>query len=280
MSLGALGAAGQLSLRERAEAGDPEAMNYLGYALISGADSTAVDLAEGLGWLSRAAATGDLKAASNLGWLLVDGSLVEQDLDEGIRWIRKAADGGLPVAQSILGDLYRDGKGLPVDSLTADSLYREAFEGGLRDAGYKLYALNEGRYAELAPEELVDEGRMFYLLGAPSEGVKLFYMAADRGSAVALALLGDAYTRALGVPYDYNLSLTYYARAAQAGNSSAQFVLGELLDIFPDALKKLDPALFPAPLEEDAAYWYEQAAAAGVSDAATATRLLLTPSGY
>ena len=271
----ALGAAGQLSLRERAEAGDPEAMNYLGYSLISGVDSTTVDLAEGLKWLSRAAAAGSLKAASNLGWLLIDGSAVEQDLEKGVSWIRKAAEGGLPVAQSILGDLYLEGKGLDKDSVAADSLYRQAFERGVRDAGYKLYEMNGKRYAALPADQMVEEGLYFYLKGLPSEGVKLFYMAADKGNSRAMALLGDAYTRGMGVPYDYDLSLSYYTKAAQGGDPSAQFVMGELLDIFPDALNKLDPEEFPDLPKEGASYWYDKAAQAGITDADSAYRLLL-----
>lgn len=264
------------SLRRQAEEGDLASMNYLGYLLISGGETEGEaverDPAEGLLWLIRAASEGDVKAASNLGWLYVEGSLVEQDLDAGVRWLSKAADAGLPVAQSLLGDLYRDGTGVAPDSLMADSLYRRAFEGGLADAGYKLYDLNSPRLAALTPEELVEQGRYFYLRGAPSVGVKLFYMAADQGSAEAMALLGDAYTRALGVPYDHSLSLKYYVEAARAGNPSAQFVVGELLEIFPDSLKG-HPEWESLP--DSPTFWLEKAAEAGVFDAAEAYSRLL-----
>ena len=261
-----------VELRERAEAGDAEAMNLIGYLLLSGDEGVERDLAEGLSWLVKAAGMGDVKAASNLGWLFIDGSLVEQDLAEGARWLRVAADKGLPVARSLLGDLYRDGRGVPQDSLVADSLYREAFEGGLADAGNKLAALNADRYAALEAPDLVEAGRYFYLRGAPSEGVKLFYAAADKGNAEAMALLGDAYTRAVGVPYDYDLSLRYYVRAARAGNPSAQFVIGELLEIFPDALDGLPEG---EGLSDDPSFWYEKAAEGGVTDADTATKVLM-----
>lgn len=260
--------------REAAENGDTEAMNYLGYLLLSGEEGVEKDPAAGLSWLIKAASLGDVKAASNLGWLYSEGDLVGQDLEEGARWLAVAAGRGLPVAQSLLGDLYRDGRGVERDTATADSLYREAFERGLYDAGYKLYALNSGSYEALPPEEKVEVGRYYYLKGAPSEGVKLFYMAADEGSAEALALLGDAYARAVGVPYDYDLSLSYYVRAAVGGNPSAQFVLGELLEIFPDALLNVAGA---EELSDDPYFWYEKAAAGGVNDAAQATQLLLTP---
>lgn len=258
-------------LRQLAGNGDTEAMNYLGYLLINGNEGVEQDMGEGLIWLTRAAAAGDVKAASNLGWLYIKGDILEQNLEEGLKWLVKASDAGLPVAQSLLGDMYRDGNGVARDTVVADSLYRAAFERGLGDAGYKLYALNAENYAALSPEEKVETGKYYYLRGAPSEGVKLFYMASEQGDATALALLGDAYTRAIGVPYDYDLSLRYYAEAAVAGNPSARFVIGELLEIFPDALKNIETG---SHMSEDPAYWYEKAAEGGVTDAVSATEML------
>lgn len=258
-------------LRARAEAGDAEAMNYLGYLLMSEQNDSLRNPGAGLTWIMKAAATGDAKAASNLGWLFIEGDIVEQDFNEGAKWLQVASSKGLPVAMSLLGDLYRDGKGMPTDSVVADSLYREAFERGLADAGFKLYSLNESFYQGLTPERQVEEGIYYYLRSAPSEGVKLFYLAAEQDDVRAKALLGDAYTRARGVPYDHTLSLKYYAEAAYGGNPSAQFVVAELLDIFPDALSRI-PGLPEMPA--DAQYWYEKAADAGVGDADTANRLL------
>lgn len=262
-------------LRARAADGDVEAMNYLGYLLLSGGEGVEPDSAEGLGWLVKAAQAGDAKAASNLGWLFIDGNLVERNPSEGARWLTIASEKGLPVARSLLGDLYRDGDGVERDSLRAETLYSEAFEAGLADAGYKLYALNAGRYASLPASEKVKTGKYFYLRGAPSEGVKLFYLAADEGDADAMALLGDAYSRAVGVPYDHDLSLKYFLKAALAGNAPAQFVIAELLEIFPDALA--DSESCDNAESGDAVYWYEKAAEGGVMDADGAMRMLLAP---
>ena len=261
--------------RQAAEKGYLPAMNYLGYRLISGeVAAIGKDVDEGLRWLEKAAFAGDSKAASNLGWLLLEGKYVEKDYDKAAYWLRKASDEGLVIAQSLLGDLYLEGKGVATDSLRADSLYREAFEKGLPDAAYKLEALHSERYDTLTAKDLVKEGRYFYLRSAPSIGVKLFYRAADFGDAEALAFLGDAYTRAIGVPYDHKLSLNYYMRAAMGGNPSAQFVIGELLEIFPDALEELKEEGLDIP-SDDPFYWFEKAAEGGVTDADTATKLLL-----
>lgn len=39
--------------------------------------------------------------------------------------------------------------------------------------------------------------------------------------------------------YDHELSLMYYWKSAELGYAPAQFVVGELLEIFPDALDSL-----------------------------------------
>lgn len=246
-----------------------DSLNMRAYELLSAPEP---DIVEGIRMLTQAAGAGSVKAASNLGWLYIDGSIVERDYAEGARWLGRAADEGLPVAQSLLGDLYRDGLGMPADSVAADSLYRRAFEGGLADAGYKLAALREPSYEGLSAPELTAEGKYFYLRGAPSEGVKLFYRAADMDSAEAYTLLGDAYSRAIGVPYDHDLSLQYFVKGAEGGNPSAQFVVAEMLEIFPDALSRREEwkALPTNPL-----YWYEKAASAGVSNADEAYSRLL-----
>lgn len=261
--------------RLAAEKGYLPAMSYLGFRLLSGeVSSLGRDEAEGLEWLEKAAFSGDSKASSNLGWLLMEGKYVERDYAKAAFWLRRASDEGLAVAQSMLGDLYLQGKGVPEDSVKADSLYHEAFERGLPDAAFKLEALHSGRYDTLPAEELVKKGLYFYLRSAPSVGVKLFYKAADLGSPEALALLGDAYTRAIGVPYDHRLSLGYYTRAALAGNPSAQFVIGELLEIFPDALDDMKAEGLHIPSDAPI-YWFEKAAEGGVTDAESATKLLL-----
>ena len=262
--------------RLAAEKGNLEAMNYLGYRLLTGeVAEIGVDVEEGLEWLETAAYSGDPKAASNLGWLLTEGEYVRKDYSKAAFWLNRAAEKGLAVAQSMLGDLYHYGQGVRADSVVADSLFREAFDRGLTDAAYKLEDLNGVKYSTFTPEELVAEGRYFYLRSAPSVGVKLFYKAAEAGDSDALALLGDAYTRAIGVPYNHDLSLRYYARAALAGNHSAQFVIGELLEIFPDALDALEEEVGPEGMPDDPAYWFEKAAEGGVTDADIATRLLL-----
>lgn len=54
--------------------------------------------------------------------------------------------------------------------------------------------------------------------------------AADQGDVNAQVVLGDFYTRAVGIPRDRNQALGWYQRAAEAGHAGAQYKLGLELD--------------------------------------------------
>lgn len=252
--------------RKSAEAGYVPAMNQLGFMLMHRKDSRA----EGLRWLEKGAMGGDAKACSNLGWLLMRGDYVERDYGKAAFWLEKGVSRGLPVAMSLLGDMCSQGLGMPADTLRADSLYSGAFEAGLRDAGYRLAELRRVREASYSGEEALRQGLYFYLRGVPSVGIRLFRNAAQKDVAQAMALLGDAYARGMGVEYDHALSGEWFARAAAAGDPSAAFYLAELFEMFPDALD--DVTELPS---RDPSYWYSVAEASGVCDSATAARRLM-----
>lgn len=259
-----------------AEAGYAPAQNFAGYRLISGIGLPA-DTLRGIYWLEKAALQGDPRACNNLGSLLAAGEIVEQDYAKAAYWLQKAAAEGVPTAQASLADLYKGGLGVERDTLRAVELYDAAIAGGLADAGLKLQAMMYPQWRQLPPAEAVALGRRYYSGVAPFVGVTLFEIAAegDNPSPDALALLADAYSRALGVDYDYNRSLSLYLQAARLGNGPAQFVIGELLQMFPDALEDFSPA--PTDDERNPYYWLERAAAVGITDAALASRALLSP---
>lgn len=266
-------------LRLSAEGGNKEAQNMLGYRLYKG-EGVERDTEEGLAWLEQAAISGNLKAAGNLGYLLLYGEDIVHDYENAAFWLQRAADGEIASAQSMLGDLYRDGNGVERDVAAADSLYRKAFDNGLSDAAYKLLDLHSDYWTAADPAVCVSEGLRFYTSGAPDVGVRLFEIAADKGDSHAIALLGDAYTRGLGVEYNHQKALDMYAKAAAQGYAPAMFIIGELLEILPDSLDTLseDVKALYAGEPKDAASWLERAASAGVKDAETANRLLLSPS--
>lgn len=263
-------------LRLAAQGGHKEAQNMLGYRLYKG-DGVERDIDEGLSWLEQAAVSGHLKAAGNLGYLLIYGEGVVHDYENAAFWLQRAADGEIATAQSMLGDLYRDGNGVTQDVSAADSLYRRSLRNGLTDSAYKLYDLNREAWSVADPALLVREGLEFYKSGAPEVGVKLFEIAADKSDSHAMALLGDAYTRGLGVGYSHQQALDWYARSAASGYAPAMFIIGELLEILPDSLDTLsdDVRALYAEMPHDAGSWFERAAADGISDAETANRQLL-----
>lgn len=258
-----------------AEKGYAPAQNYLGFRLYKG-DGVNRDVNEGLHWIEQAALQGDPKGANNLGWMLLEGEGVEHDYSKAAFWLERAADAGVPTGMVLFADMLKEGKGLPPDTLRATELYSRAIESGLMDAEVKLLVMMNEKWKSLSPEDALKLGKFYYTHRAPVIGVTLFNNVAfseanDSLKGEAFALLGDAHTRAQGVDYNHAIALDNFIRAAEFGNPSAQFILGELLDIFPDALADKD-----LPMEcHSAQYWYDRASKSGVTDAETANRILL-----
>lgn len=271
--------------RASAEAGYAPARNYLGFRYYNGEGGLERNVDSALYWIARAAESGDAKGAANLGWLLAEGKDVVRNYTEAAYWLEKAAAAGLPSGQSQLADLLRQGLGMKPDTLRAAELYTAAVEGGLREAEMPLLAMMLDKWKALPRDSAMAVGRYYYLHRAPVTGVNIFHHLAEGGDAEAQALLGDAYSRAQGVDYSHEKSLEWFLKAAIGGNGPAQFVIGELLDVFPDAMAD-EPA--PTLLREagidpadasTAAYWYARARAQGITDAATASDRLLGDAG-
>lgn len=254
-----------------ADAGWAAAQNYYGFLLFNGTSGLERDRFRGLDYIEKAALQGFPTASANLGWLLANGDGVERDYAKARYWLSRAVEEGSPAAMCHLADLCRDGLGEPPDTLRATQLYDDALAAGFRDAEPRLMQMMKEKWSRLAPAEATQLGRRYYTSGAPRIGVWLLEKGAEAGIPEALALLADACSRAYGTPYDHDRSVRLYYRAAELGNAPAQFVISELLEMFPDALAEIPGA------DADARAWAARAAAAGVTDAAAATRLLLTP---
>lgn len=238
------------------------------------------DIDSALFWIERAAESGDAKGAANLGWLLAEGKDVVRDYAHARYWLAKAAEAGLPSGQSQLADLYRLGLGGAADTVMAARLYTEAIDGGFPDAAVPLKEMMLEKWKALPRDSAMAIGKSYYRR-APGIGAAIFRELADNGDAEASALMGDAYSRAQGVDYDYEKSLLYFLKAALGGNHPAQFVIGELLDIFPDILSEswaLDILSQYDVNTSDcmsSSFWYDKAEKGGVPNAETAARLLL-----
>jgi TPR repeat protein len=236
-----------LSIAERlhaaAAAGDPSAMNYLGYTLINSGDSAAID--EGFSWIKRAADAGSAKAAANIGYLIINDTTgriaaqYERPDSTAAQYIRIGADAGLPHAKSLLADLYREGRGVPCDTLQAVSLYEEAANAGLADAEIRLINMMGRSWQKLPTDEALQLGEKYFNQRLPYAGVLLLQTAAkDEGmtGAHAKAILSDAYATARGTDYSYAETMRLLKESAKAGYQPAREKLSEIIQMFPDTL--------------------------------------------
>lgn len=266
-----------LELMQRsARNGFPPAMNYLGYLYGKGykvgdRELITVDRDSSVMWLRRSADAGDPRAVSNLAYLLLndtvsacpsearlsgqthngaDTPLKSRAYNDSLAFVylQKGVSAQIPTAFSMLGDMYRDGRWVKRDTLKAAANYEAALERGLGDAEARLIALMGHRWQRIPQDSAFNLGLRYYAGYAPGAGVLLLEHAAEIPDTIgigarAMALLGDAYSRGVGVKYNHDKSLEYFARAALAGNPSAMYILAETLEVFPDALLDL-PAAF------------------------------------
>lgn len=259
--------------RLSADRGYLPAINYLGFRYYKG-EYVNRDVDSALYLLAKAAGAGDAGAANNLGYLLTEGEGVVHDYPAAIKWFQKAAGAGLHTAESQLADMYRKGMGTDPDTLLAESLYNRAIEGGLEDAQLKLLAMKGRDWEALPPDSAMTLALHYYNGKAPMLGTLLLgNIIKNEGSgkelkANAYTLLGDALSKGKGIGYDHEASVECYLRGAVLGNREAQTVIGELLDIFPEALDnlKVREGILPemdveiTPKMKAASYWYEKAA--------------------
>lgn len=288
--------------KRSADAGYAPAQNYLGYLYRQG-QGVKANPDSAVYWLRMAADAGDPKASANVAYMLLNGEgvgLASQSARDSLaaRYLMRASQAGLPTALTQLADLYQTGRGVPRDTLQAIRLYDEAIGLGWSDAELRLLNFMGPVWRNLAkadPAEALQEGAYYYRLGAPTAAVeilsgivpegeptreelnRMFRLAnSDDPEAVALmdtyadayAILGEAYSLGRGAVYDHDRGLKYYEASATLGNPAAQFILAEVLDMFPDALGDGAPT---------AAEFREAATDSGILDIETAAYLLHNP---
>lgn len=255
-------------MRRSAQAGFPPAMNYLGYLYgkgykVGNRELIPIDRDSSVMWLRRSADAGDPRAVSNLAYLLLNDTVSRRRPAERLQtdsiayaYLQKGASAQIPTAFSMLGDMYRDGRWVKRDTLKAAANYEAALERGLGDAEARLIALMGHRWQRLPQDSAFNLGLRYYTGYAPGAGVLLLERAAEIPDTIgigarAMALLGDAYSRGVGVKYSHDKSLEYFALAALAGNPSAMYILAETLEVFPDALQDFPSDLcnHPAALQ-------------------------------
>lgn len=259
-----------LQLIERAKGGDPKSIYDLGRLYETGYDTIIpVDSVQSMALYLSAAEKGYAPARNFIGFKYYKGEGVKKDIDSAFYWIRLAAEAGDITAASNLGYLLLESDEIGHDEKEAARWLRVAAEAGMREAQFKYAELMKPEWETLPADSALNLGVAYYIGKSPIAAIPLLEHAADSLRPKAMALLGDAYSKGLGVPYSHHLSLEYFYNAASSGNPSAQFIIAELLDFFPDALEFVDDDSF-----KSAEYWYEKAAQNGVRDSETAYRLL------
>lgn len=263
-------------LMERAEKGDAKALYEVARLYESGYDSISVDSIKSILYYKLSADKGYAPAMNYLGYKYYLGSGVRRDVDSALYLIRKAAGEGDITAAANLGYLLTESKDFPHDEEEATKWISIAAEGGIMQAQFKMIEIMGNTWKDLSVDSALNLGMKYYLNKAPVMGIKLIQLAADKKTPKALALLGDAYSKGRGVPYDHKKSTEYFYMAACEGDPSAQFIIAEMLEIFPEALQSIEKRNPTNDKDfESPSFWYEKAAQSGVKDAESAYRELL-----
>lgn len=251
-------------LVQHAEAGNAKALFDLARLHEIGYDSILIDSTRSKALYILSAEQGFAPAMNYIGFQYYKGESFPRDLDSALYWIRKAGDEGDATAAANLGYLLTESKDIPYDEEEALKWLTIASEAGVPEAQKKMVELMKEHWEEWPLDSVLKKGEEYYLSRVPIVGVSLLEIAARNGNARAMALLGDAYSKGVGAVYDHQKSMDYFYEAAVKGDPAAQFIVAELLEIFPDALAD----------SEGAEYWYERAAEGGVTDSDSAYRML------
>jgi TPR repeat protein len=96
-------------MRQRATAGDVDAMRALGLWYRFGRNGLKKDDAQAFPWLKQAADSGDVEAMANVGWMYCHGSGVPINVNRGAARLGQAAALGSDWACCELGNYHKDG---------------------------------------------------------------------------------------------------------------------------------------------------------------------------
>lgn len=193
-------------IRQAADAGHVQACRIIGIMYLRG-DGVPRDVELGHQWLEKAAAQSDVESEV---WLARMAGEVGK-LEEAISWLKRAAEHGHAGAAVSLGKLYLTGESVPQDLAQARLWYERGVKIG----------------NALAQNDL---GHML-LMGMGGEPDKerakeLFEAAIAQEYMWAATNLGLMYFEGNGVPQDKQKGLGLMMRAANAGDSLAQYNMG------------------------------------------------------
>jgi len=199
-------------LQRAADLGHAPAQVQLGHLNLVGRPQVAVS------WFRKAASQGERLGLYNLGEAYYQGHGVGQSYAEAAKYYRQAAAKGETGAMIHLAGMVSDGQGVEQDHTEAFKLYTMYMESctGI---------MNEETKAQLALAH-VSLGRC-YTTGAGvaknnERGMEHLTISAELGNVVAINQLG-VICRSKG---DWNVAVTWFTKAAQAGSCSGRVNLG------------------------------------------------------
>lgn len=270
-----------------AETGYVPAMRYLGFLLYGGKGSTH-NAEQGIAWLKKAAEKGDAASWENLGWIYRHGAENEKSDRLAFEAFTQAAMTGRPESAFELAMMVEKGEGTECDTLSAIRYYEKALQGNHRSADAALAGLTDWRMTRISSDSALRLSKKYFYGRAPQAGTTILFRLLQSQPAATPALIAEckailAQAISLGRGADYNpdLSIDLYYQAANEGDPSAQFVIAELLESFPDALDCIidRQAIEPSEKEnqKDSSYWRTLAARAGVTTAEEADKRLQQP---
>ena len=217
--------------RQAAEAGHPEGMRWLAYALREKKYGEP-NPEESLRWLTKAAEAGDRLAMSSLAHCYDKGEHgASQDSSKAFFWFEKAAETGDRLYMGLVARAYENGeRGATKDLQKALYWHRKAFAAGDSFSKYRIEKLEKelNLTSAPAPEELMKQAGELAQTN-PAEAVKRIQQAAEAKYPPAQYQLGVLHAQGNGVPQDHARALQLVTAAADAGFIPAQFDLGRNL---------------------------------------------------
>jgi len=229
-------------LLRKANNGDADAMNWIGYDYMQG-DRVQQNYVTAMEWFQKAAEKGNASAMIWVGLLFFNGQGVAQDYSKAMEWFRKAAANGntgklhtVEQGETLYGLAKR--YGVTMDELISanpgsDKGIKKGQELVIPCDGTSAYAIID------APQQVQEAGWAMFNIGNlyfDAKGVTQDYdkamewyqKAADIDYLPAIHNVGYLYYHGYGVPQDYKKAFQYFSRASERGYALSKGKLGEM----------------------------------------------------
>jgi len=175
VTLHALNAEALRDVMNKAVAGDSQAQERIGVALLSGETGLSpTNDQQAFAWMSKAANQGNILAQIHLEWMYRLGIGVQKDQTKSFDWNLKAAGQADALAEFLLGAHYEEGAGVSKNPVEAMRWYQRSADQGYGEAEDSFaYALFEGHGVAKEPQKALD-----YFLRAAPENAHASYVLA------------------------------------------------------------------------------------------------------